>query len=269
MNSVNEILNKMNIRLYSIRKPSILKNAGSESVRTDVFRSFPHFIFVGDDEINREWVFNLVGYLRYISYPCSWYGSQKKTYPGMNGSVRDHDVNEAPDSKQTETQDKTAKGIYVNEYENDLLICPVSVAEKHKDLVPDIRIYPGENGKRHLWSIIKKYVKEVAAVKFTRPSVNKANFILENPEKCLWIYNLAGYMDYNNMSYSWDESDAWEKSVRISFTPKNAERDVQIVGNTDDEQRRAVYKALMMKKYFEKDECGVIREGAFFKDDNN
>ena len=71
------------------------------------------------------------------------------------------------------------------------------------------------------------------------------------------------------MSYSWDESDAWEKSVRISFTPKNAERDVQIVGNTDDEQRRAVYKALMMKKYFEKDECGVIREGAFFKDDNN
>ena len=133
MNSVNEILNKMNIRLYSIRKPSILKNAGSESVRTDVFRSFPHFVFVGDDEINREWVFNLVGYLRYISYPCSWYGSQKKTYPGMNGSVRDHDVNDAPDSKQTETQDKTAKGIYVNEYENDLLICPVSAAEKHKD----------------------------------------------------------------------------------------------------------------------------------------
>lgn len=265
MNSVNEILNRMNIRLYSIRKPSILKNAGSESVRTDVFRSFPHFVFVGDDEINREWVFNLVGYLRYISYPCSWYGSQKKNYSGMKDPMRGGDVRALPDNNHAETKDITN----VSDSENDLLICPVSAVEKHRDLVPDIQIYPGENGKRHLWSIIKKYVKEVAAVKFSRPSVNQANFILESPEKCQWIYNLAGYMDYNNMSYSWNESDAWEKSVHICFTPKNADRDVQIVGNTEDEQRRAVYKALMMKKYLEKDECGVIREGTFFKDDNN
>ena len=84
-----------------------------------------------------------------------------------------------------------------------------------------------------------------------------------------WTSRQTIYLDVTGGQRATERRDGNIPSVFADFSRSSAERDVQIVGNTDDEQRRAVYKALMMKKYFEKDECGVIREGTFFKDDNN
>ena len=72
----SEILGAMNIKSYSLRRPSLIKNTDKGLLYADVLRSFPYFVFVGDDNYNREWVFNLVGYLRYLSYPCGWYGRE-------------------------------------------------------------------------------------------------------------------------------------------------------------------------------------------------
>ena len=62
MDSFNsEILGAMNIKSYSLRRPSLIKNTDKGLLYADVLRSFPYFVFVGDDNYNREWVFNLVG----------------------------------------------------------------------------------------------------------------------------------------------------------------------------------------------------------------
>ena len=228
----SEILRSMNIKAYSLRRPSVIKNADAGLLYGDVLHSFPYFVFVGDDSYNREWVFNLVGYLRYVSYPCGWFG---------RGSA---------------------------EPEKSLTICPASMSLLPDNTEPDIPIYPGDSGKRNLWSVIKKYVQEVEKMKIPRAPVDNPCFILESPEKCKWIFNLAGFFDYNGISFSWNAEDASDKTVCIGFNTVNAEKDIRITGDGEQDQKRAVFGALLSKCYLVSD-GGKIKLGQYFANDSD
>ena len=234
MTNINsEILQSMNIKLYSLRKPSLIKNASSENLYSDVLRSFPFFIFVGEDRYNKEWVFNLVGYLKYISYPCGWYGK-----------------------------------VSVNA-ESTLTICPASIKVLPDNSAPDIPVYPGESGKRNLWSVVKKYVQEVEKLGIVRTRVEKPCFIIESPEKCKWIFNLAGFFDYNDIPFSWNKDDSDGKTIHIGFdTDDFADRKIVITGNGELEQKKQVFNELLGRGFLET-ENGRIKLGKYFTENGN
>lgn len=233
MDSINsEILGAMNIKSYSLRRPSLIKNTDKGLLYADVLRSFPYFVFVGDDNYNREWVFNLVGYLRYLSYPCGWFGRESA------GA------------------------------ENILTICPASMPQLPDGRDPDIPIYPGESGKRNLWSVIRKYVREVEKMKVVRAPVDNPSFILETPDKCKWIFNLAGFLDYNEITYSWNRSEASDKTVVISLDADESGHNVRITGEGEQEQKRAVFSALLSRGYLVS-ASGKISLGNHFADNTD
>ncbi len=225
------VLGAMGVREFSLRRPSLLPRASRELLYADVLRSFPYFSFVGDDALNRDWVFNLVGYLRYISYPCGWYG------------------------RGAETGERT------------LTVCPASRGALPDGSAPDIPVYPGIAGKRNVWGVIKKYVSEVDRLKIPRPKTERPLFILESPEKCKWIYNFAGYLDYNGISYSWDPGEAAERSVSVIFAEEEGDRVVRISGDGEAEQKRNVFARLVGDSFLAVSGAGAV-PGARFGNDN-
>ena len=105
-------------------------------------------------------------------------------------------------------------------------------------------------------------------MKVVRAPVDNPSFILETPDKCKWIFNLAGFLDYNEITYSWNRSEASDKTVVISLDADESGHNVRITGEGEQEQKRAVFSALLSRGYLVS-ASGKISLGNHFADNTD
>lgn len=221
------ILQQMGIRSFELKNSNIINGADKELVAKDIYRNLPVFVFCFDQSLAKEYLFNLVGYLRYVSYPCYW--------------------------------------------ENE----PLSMDEKSRMVViggtsskRDLTAYPSRNGKKALWSQIVPYVNKLTNAHGIANHIPNTHIVLESPIKFKWLYNLAGFLSFNQIAYSWYEEDAAPNSVFIGAVKNSSILHSVVINEAENEndQKRMVFKELIDKKFLKISDSGRYVLGEILSD---
>ena len=89
---------------------------------------------------------------------------------------------------------------------------------------------------------------------------NPSFVFIDNPKEFKWLYNLAGFFDYNGFTYSWNKSDISEKSCVLGFATEDNHKLVEdklsiLIPNeckTEVEQKKHVFSMLLKENYIQK-----------------
>lgn len=211
--SVADFADISGFRTFCLSKTEVMKKASAEGLRRDFLRRCPVFVFVYSQEIAREYLFGIFGYLDYIGYPVFWYG-QNNILRGLES----HMVILADTSWQgSEPQ--------------------------------DIVMVPGIQGKVQLWQRILPYVEKLKALNNGAAAIKyrKARIILDVPgADAKVLSSLAGFLNYSGIDCSWNSDDALPSSVFVGRKPKEGLQFVPVFGATDEEVKNAVFRAIDM-----------------------
>ncbi|MGN1393118.1 MAG: hypothetical protein ACI4V7_03550 [Succinivibrionaceae bacterium] len=211
--NANELIHLSGFRSFQLRDTKNINNSDPMLVYSDLLRNLPIFVFAYEKAICKEYIFNLFAYLKYKSYPVFWYENNIPTE-------------------------------FLN---RQVLIVPFK--EKHNyTKTLDIIAYPGIEGKKTLWKQINKYVSQIISLNIAPKSINSPCFIINNPESCKDLYNVAGFFDYMNISYSWNIKDATQKTVIIGQKSDN-NKFIEIVEGNSEVVKKHIFEELIKNKY--------------------
>ena len=62
----NEILDLMHLGGFTLKRPELLVNADQLQIRKDLQAQLPNFVFVYEQELAKEYLFNFYAYLQYV-----------------------------------------------------------------------------------------------------------------------------------------------------------------------------------------------------------
>lgn len=229
------------VRQYTIKDYSMFKNLPNNLLLDDLVRNCPVFVFVYDENIAKDYLYNIFAFLKKNSYPIYWYGQE---------ILPEH----------------TARQV--------LLASPEVKLTDGKKV--DLTFYPGQQGRKAIWNLIKKYVEPFVELNTVPKAEENPSFVLiDNPKEYKWLYNLAGFFDYNGITYSWNKSDISEKSCVLGFSTEEnqqfVEGKVSILipreCNTEAEQKKYIFSMLLKESYIQKcnDELGKFELGIKLK----
>lgn len=209
--SVADFAEISGFRTFFLSKTEVMKKASAEGLRRDFLRSCPVFVFVYSQEIAREYLFGIFGYLNYIGYPVFWYG-QNNMPRGL-------------ESRMVVFADTSWQG------------------SEHQDIV----IVPGIQGKVQLWQKILPYVEKLNALNNGAAAIKyrKAHIILDVPgADAKVLSSLAGFLNYSGIDCSWNSGDALPNSVFVGRKPKEGLQFVPVFGATDKEVKKRVFQSI-------------------------
>jgi hypothetical protein len=115
----------------------------------------------------------------------------------------------------------------------------------------DLTAYPSAVGKETLWKQISPYVKKLTCLQLDVQHKNDVHIILDSPLDNHWLYNLAGFLDFNKIKYSWYQQDASKKSVFIGKNKSEyTQYTIEIDKNIDEHlQKKQVFGELIKNNY--------------------
>lgn len=209
----NDFIRQSGFRSFSLKRADSIVNASSTDVYQDILRNSPIFVFSYEPTVAKDYVYNIFSYLKYKSYPVFW------------------DTDDIPQ----EFLNRTIK------------VVPIKCSEDKKQNA-NIIIYPGIDGKKALWKQIHSYVEAISSLNIAPKGCENPSFIILNPDNHKFLFNIAGFLAYFGISFSWYEQDATPNSIIIggSSTSQNC---IEIIGNTPDEQKKHIFNEMMTKKY--------------------
>ena len=214
------------VRQYTIKDYSMFKTLPNNLLLDDLVRNCPVFVFVYDENIAKEYLYNIFAFLKKNSYPVYWYGQE---------ILPEH----------------TSRQV--------LLASPEAKLTDGKKA--SITFYPGQQGRKAIWNQIKKYVEPFVNLNTVSQSVEKPSFVfIDNPKEYKWLYNLAGFFDYNGITYSWNKSDISENSCVLGFATDDNQKLVEgkvsiLIPNEykiEIEQKKYVFSMLLKENFIQK-----------------
>lgn len=207
-------------RTFRLKKPELMKEASSDGLCRDFLRNCPVLVFVHSREIARDYLFGIFGYLDYIGYPVFWYG-------------------------QKLSREESSRRVILAD------------ASWHGPESPDIILTSGAQGKKQMWQKLAPYADRLRVLNPEGAVSRRAGIILDSPGSDARILaNLAGFLNYSGITYSWRPEDAEKDSVFVGRSAREGLDFVQVSGATDEEKKKSVYQGLLEKGYLVRNQDG-------------
>src|SRR5574344_814644 len=94
-------------------------------------------------------------------------------------------------------------------------------------------------------------VKKLTCLQLDVQHKNDVHIILDSPLDNHWLYNLAGFLDFNKIKYSWYQQDASKKSVFIGKNKSEyTQYTIEIDRNIDENlKKKQVFGELIKNNY--------------------
>ena len=226
----NEILDLMHLGGVTLKRPELLVNADQLQIRKDLQAQLPNFVFVYEQELAKEYLFNFYAYLQYVGCHVYW-------------------------ESQLDNKEVLNRAVFL--VPASLMKAPQLEKYKECRFVP---LYPGPRGKQAIATQIFGLIGGLQKIgHLEEPS--QAQIWLDQPEgQDKWLFNLAGFLAYLGILVGWGQPPKHLGENTLFVGHEKPETGMFIALSSGEPQacKMAVFNELLVQGYLQKSASSFV-----------